>query len=143
METTFIDKSYVIGSILNCKQKLLNERFVTFYEANYIASELQQFFNLNDLNIIIIDNIEPYLYNITNVIQINKESNITLEGIREMSLLRFKSSEYNIWQLLWNESLMTELLIKCHRERLTQLHNEYINRDKKQKNKQKTKKREQ
>ena len=44
-KTVFLEKSYIVASILNFKNKYLNEDFVTFQELNYISNQIQKQIN--------------------------------------------------------------------------------------------------
>ena len=62
--TIFIEKSYVIASIMQIKKEFLDEQFVTFAEANVIKRNLQNEFNNKSLNVCITDEIDPNYFSI-------------------------------------------------------------------------------
>lgn len=41
-KTIFIEKSYIVASIINVKSKYFKNDFVTFEELNYIAEQFQK-----------------------------------------------------------------------------------------------------
>lgn len=54
----FVDKTYVVASIMRVKRNFLNESFVTYKELEYVSSKLQAAFNEASINAIIVDKID-------------------------------------------------------------------------------------
>ena len=81
--TVFIEKSYVVASVLNVKIKQLKEHFVTMKEVNYVSNELQKKLNEQNLNAIISDNIDTDYIEVLDIIEINRLNGFSVERIIE------------------------------------------------------------
>ena len=79
--TIFIEKSYIVASILNIKSKVFNEEFTKFDELNYISDQIQRKLNEQNYMAIILDKIDTDYFDISDVIKINKSKGLSIESI--------------------------------------------------------------
>lgn len=99
-KTFFLEKSYIVASILNFKNKYLNEDFVTFEELNYISNQIQKQINEQKLNAVILDNIDSDYFEISNVIIANRSKDISLESL----IARYQGYlDLNLLLIIWND----------------------------------------
>ena len=106
-KTIFIEKSYIVASILNTKNKYLNSNFTTLEEVNYISTKIQQELNKEKIGAIILDSIDPNYFNVLETITINKDADLTLESI----VAHYKGYlDLEILLLIWNEKMMLNYL---------------------------------
>lgn len=109
MKTVFMEKSYVVASILATKQRYLNQSFVTSEECNQISNILQKRYNEENLNVCIMDDIDLGYFNIVDgVITLNKSKNIDIESIKQ----RYQGyiPNINILLLVWDNKFILENL---------------------------------
>lgn len=107
MKTFFLEKSYVIASIFVTKQLYLRENFVTIEECNEISNILQKRYNEKNLNVCIIDNIDPEYFTITDgVITLNKNKNVDVQSIKQ----RYQGyiPNIDILLVLWDNKFILE-----------------------------------
>ena len=104
----FVDKTYVVASIMRVKRNFLNESFVTYKELEYVSSKLQAAFNEASINAIIVDKIDQDYYAIVDVISLNNNNIIALDDIEESSYI---ACSCDVLQVLCDENYIRSLLI--------------------------------
>ena len=103
----FIDKSYIVSSILYFKRKFLGKNFVTIEELNYVSSKLEQDMNNHNINAIILDEIDNYYFDISAVIKVNVSNGLSLENL----ISRYQGYlSLEILSLIWNEKIILNYL---------------------------------
>ena len=80
-KTIFVEKSYIVATLLNVKNNYFDECFVDFKELNYLTSCLQKYFNDNNMNVIITDEIDQNYFSINDVIVLNKLNDTSMQSI--------------------------------------------------------------
>lgn len=106
-KAVFLEKSYIVASILNFKNKYLNEDFVTFQELNYISNQIQKQINEQKLNAVILDNIDSDYFEISNVIIANRSKDISLESL----IARYQGYlDLNLLLIIWNDERLFNYL---------------------------------
>jgi len=108
MNTFFIEKTYIITVVLKNKIKYFNENFITHQELNYISNCIQSEFNKKYIKAIIIDKIDGNLFLTNDVITLNKQSNVSLEGIEK----NFYCPRIDILSILFDEKYICDNLIQ-------------------------------
>ncbi len=107
--TIFIEKSYIVSSILYFKRKFLGKNFVTIEELNYVSSKLEQDMNNHNINAIILDEIDNYYFDISDVIKVNVSNGLSLENL----ISRYQGYlSLEILSLIWNEKIILNYLYK-------------------------------
>lgn len=107
--TIFIEKSYIVSSILYFKRKFLGNNFVTIEELNYVSSKLEQDMNNHNINAIILDEIDNYYFDISDVIKVNVSNGLSLENL----ISRYQGYlSLEILSLIWNEKIILNYLYK-------------------------------
>lgn len=107
--TIFIEKSYIVSSILYFKRKFLEKNFVTIEELNYVSSKLEQDMNNHNINAIILDEIDNYYFDISDVIKVNVSNGLSLENL----ISRYQGYlSLEILSLIWNEKIILNYLYK-------------------------------
>lgn len=105
--TIFIEKSYIVSSILYFKRKFLGKNFVTIEELNYVSSKLEQDMNNHNINAIILDEIDNYYFDISDVIKVNVSNSLSLENL----ISRYQGYlSLEILSLIWNEKIILNYL---------------------------------
>ncbi len=105
--TIFIEKSYIVSSILYFKRKFLGKNFVTIEELNYVSSKLEQDMNNHNINAIILDEIDNYYFDISDVIKVNVSNGLSLENL----ISRYQGYlSLEILSLIWNEKIILNYL---------------------------------
>ena len=105
--TIFIEKSYIVSSILYFKRKFLGNNFVTIEELNYVSSKLEQDMNNHNINAIILDEIDNYYFDISDVIKVNVSNGLSLENL----ISRYQGYlSLEILSLIWNEKIILNYL---------------------------------
>lgn len=105
--TIFIEKSYIVSSILYFKRKFLGKNFVTIEELNYVSSKLEQDMNNHNTNAIILDEIDNYYFDISDVIKVNVSNGLSLENL----ISRYQGYlSLEILSLIWNEKIILNYL---------------------------------
>lgn len=110
--TIFIEKSYIVSSILYFKRKFLGKNFVTIEELNYVSSKLEQDMNNHNINAIILDEIDNYYFDISDVIKVdvikvNVSNGLSLENL----ISRYQGYlSLEILLLIWNEKIILNYL---------------------------------
>lgn len=105
--TIFIEKSYIVSSILYFKRKFLGKNFVTIEELNYVSSKLEQDMNNYNINAIILDEIDNYYFDISDVIKVNVSNGLSLESL----ISRYQGYlSLEILSLIWNEKIILNYL---------------------------------
>ena len=105
--TIFIEKSYIVSSILYFKRKFLGKNFVTIEELNYVSSKLEQDMNNHTINAIILDEIDNYYFDISDVIKVNVSNGLSLENL----ISRYQGYlSLEILSLIWNEKIILNYL---------------------------------
>ena len=105
--TIFIEKSYIVSSILYFKRKFLGKNFVTIEELNYVSSKLEQDMNNHNINAIILDEIDNYYFDISDVIKVNVSNDLSLENL----ISRYQGYlSLEILSLIWNEKIILNYL---------------------------------
>lgn len=103
----FIEKSYIVSSILYFKRKFLGKNFVTIEELNYVSSKLEQDMNNHNINAIILDEIDNYYFDISDVIKVNVSNDLSLENL----ISRYQGYlSLEILSLIWNEKIILNYL---------------------------------
>lgn len=115
MKTFYIEKSYIIASIIKTKKKYLDSSFVTYDELNYITMELQNKFNISKTNVIITEKINNYFYNLGEVISL--KPNISIEGIE----VSFYCPFTEVLSIVWDDGFICKQLIELRKYELEQL----------------------
>ena len=105
--TIFIEKSYIVSSILYFKRKFLGNNFVTIEELNYVSSKLEQDMNNHNINAIILDEIDNYYFDISDVIKVNVSNGLSIENLISHNQ-GYLSLE--ILSLIWNEKIILNYL---------------------------------
>lgn len=114
-KTIFIEKSYIVASIINVKSKYFKNDFVTFEELNYIAEQFQKKLNEQNFNVIILDNIDNDYFDISDVIRINKAKGLSLDSI----ICRYQGYlNSNVLFLIWNEKTTLDYLLKLRKPKV-------------------------
>lgn len=107
--TIFIEKSYIVSSILYFKRKFLGKNFVTIEELNYVSSKLEQDMNNHNINAIILDEIDNYYFDISDVIKVNVSNGLSIENL----ISRYQGYlSLEILSLIWNEKIILNYLYK-------------------------------
>lgn len=107
--TIFIEKSYIVSSILYFKREFLGNNFVTIEELNYVSSKLEQDMNNHNINAIILDEIDNYYFDISDVIKVNVSNGLSLENL----ISRYQGYlSLEILSLIWNEKIILNYLYK-------------------------------
>lgn len=105
--TIFLEKSYIIASILNVKSKYLRKDFVTIEELNYISNQFQKKLNEENFDAIILDNIDLDYFDVSDVIKINKSQGLSLESV----INRYQGYlDLDILLLIWNKETVLNYL---------------------------------
>ena len=120
MNTKFIESSILVASILNVKNKYLDEEYVKEKELHYIKEGIQKVINSKNINAVIISSIDNIYYNIQDgIILCNKKNSVTKEDVYE----HFSSYliQYEIEKIIWNEEYIFELLIQLKQEELNKM----------------------
>lgn len=105
--TIFIEKSYIVSSILYFKRKFLGKNFVTIEELNYVSSKLEQDMNNHNINAIILDEIDNYYFDISDVIKVNVSNDLSLENL----ISRYQGYlSLEILSLIWNQKIILNYL---------------------------------
>lgn len=105
--TIFIEKSYIVSSILYFKRKFLGNNFVTIEELNYVSSKLEQDMNNHNINAIILDEIDNYYFDISDVIKVNVSNGLSIENL----ISRYQGYlSLEILSLIWNEKIILNYL---------------------------------
>lgn len=105
--TIFIEKSYIASSILYFKRKFLEKNFVTIEELNYVSSRLEQDMNNHNIKIVILDKIDNYYFDISDVIKVNVSNGLSLESL----ISRYQGYlSLEILSLIWNEKIISKYL---------------------------------
>lgn len=109
----YVDKSYIVATILNVNNKYKRKRYVTFEELNYVTNELQKKFNENNCNAIILNSINSEYFDISEVIQAQRKGiGVAIEDI----IFRFKGHlDFNILTLIWDEKNILNYLDKLYK----------------------------
>lgn len=111
MNTYFMEKSYVIATILKTKNLHFKENFVTSNEGNLITKLLQKEYNNRNLNVCITSTIDFDYFEVSDELIIpNKKRNIALQDIEQ----RYTGYVPNIdiLLILWDEKFILENLKK-------------------------------
>lgn len=105
--TIFIEKSYIVSSILYFKREFLGNNFVTIEELNYVSSKLEQDMNNHNINAIILDEIDNYYFDISDIIKVNVSNGLSLENL----ISRYQGYlSLEILSLIWNEKIILNYL---------------------------------
>lgn len=105
--TIFIEKSYIVSSILYFKREFLGKNFVTIEELNYVSSKLEQDMNNHNINAIILDEIDNYYFDISDVIKVNVSNGLSIENL----ISRYQGYlSLEILSLIWNEKIILNYL---------------------------------
>ena len=105
--TIFIEKSYIVSSILYFKRKFLGKNFVTIEELNYVSSKLEQDMNNHNINAIILDEIDNYYFDISDIIKVNVSNGLSLENL----ISRYQGYlSLEILSLIWKEKIILNYL---------------------------------
>lgn len=100
LNTIFIEKSYIVSSILNAKSKHLRKEYITLEELNYISDCFQKKLNELNINAVILDKIDADYFDVSDVIKINKSKGLSLDSI----INRYQGYlDLDILLLIWDE----------------------------------------
>lgn len=113
MRTIFINKSFIIASIIRIKEKYFEECFVTFKETNIIAYELQQLCN-KQVNICIEDEIDNRYINVNNgIYTLNEDiSSLELKDIYE------SYCPLEIASIIFSDSIIYEYILTIKKSQI-------------------------
>ena len=114
----FVDKTYVVASIMRVKRNFLNESFVTYKELEYVSSKLQNIFNKESISAIIVDKIDQGYYKIGDVISLNCDNGVCLDKIVDASFMALPCVVLNA---LYTDDYIYNLLINFRQEEIEEL----------------------
>lgn len=105
--TIFIEKSYIVASILNVKSECLRKEFITLEELNYISNQFQRKLNEQNFDAIILDKIDTDFFDVSDIIKINKSKGLSIESI----INRYQGYlDLDILLLIWNKEIILDYL---------------------------------
>ena len=105
-KTEFIEKGYIVASILNVKNKYFGEQFVDYKELSCVTNVLQHYLIKNNVKAIITNDIDTSFYKAdSSVVTLNKNSLQSVvdhyQGYCSLDALK----------IIWDEKLVLNLLI--------------------------------
>lgn len=103
----FLEKSYILVSILNVKKKYFSQDFVTIKELNYISSKFQEKLNKQNYNVSILDKVDSEYFDGYDLIKVNESNGLSLESIIGYY---YGYLDLSILYLIWDEEVILNYL---------------------------------
>lgn len=110
----FVEKSYVIASILNVKYKYFKEEFVTYSELNEICWAVQEKLNEENINTCITSEVSECFLLKDNIV-INEELKMSLPNVVKMYMGYLP---LDVALVIWDEELILNKLIEIREREL-------------------------
>lgn len=119
----FIEKSYVVASILSFKNKYMNKNFVTIDEVNYISDKLQKKINECNYNAVILDVIDREFFIVLDIIKVNIFNGLSLTSVCN----RYQGNlDFDLLLLIWNEEFILECLTELMTTEIERMNQKYV-----------------
>ncbi len=115
----YLDKSFVITSIIGIKYKYYKESFATFEEVNILQDLLQKRINENKYDILIIDDIDDNYFDVYDGVYILKKG-MTVNGLlNKYSVYSLPTSMIGTYKTVFDDDFILENIkrIKCRDQR--------------------------
>ncbi len=111
MKNSFLSQSYVALALIKAKSQIFNEGFVTTSELNQFIIYMQREFNKRDLNIVIVNELNPEDFSI-------KDGIVT---ITDNCCYDLNSLSYKVLNVLTDVSLILDFFMKLEKEKIKTL----------------------
>lgn len=114
-KTFFIEKDYVVATIMYFKEKHFGEKFVTLKELNYVTSEMQKVFNKKGINACITSSIGCDHFNTAGSVILKKVTIFFIEKFYKAY------APLDILKVVWDHKFIAEKLYELKKEELEAL----------------------
>jgi len=111
-KTLFIEKSYMVASIMKINRNYLHKNYVSKRELNILTWNIQKKFNEENIKAIFVDDIDySYFLDCGDIIMLSEDYICDFEGVEQ----RFQAHlPIEILSIIWDEKFITSMLIDNH-----------------------------